>query len=805
MTGGFRSASGGRLATYVVWGSSTDVGKTLVSAALARAARGIGVSVNYVKPVQTGITENAWDLDGEKVARAIDSSHVLGPHASMATGYGRSSFGDGELHWMAMGNAEDGPRRRGDRAGTLFGWRNPVSPHLAVRLEGRPVRDEDILGAIEVERKAFREELRRENRVGLMLIETAGGPLSPGPSGTLFADLLRPLRFPGVLVGSASLGGITTTLAAKESIEIRGLDLSHVLVLEERGGGRLNNTAAIAAASDSRALKVRDIPPLVSATSPSDNEAYVSELDEWLNATAGHAASVVEELIETHSAKQEEAAGYPKEAMGTFWFPFAQHGLLREQDVSVIESREGDELSILAPPSSALPAEILSKKFDSSASWWTQGPDLPMQMEMGKRIGYAASRYGHVIFPTNAHEPVVGCTRNLLRGPGEGWAQRVFYSDNGSTAIEVGLKMAFRKYLCDKVGKDRLMAEGEGSAGEHAEVARALRVVTQTGAYHGDTLACMNAVEKSVYTGPIQFPWNVQQCLPVQPAYVRQKGGSFKIRLPGGGDLETGLRSMADFFEANRPGEEETREMYGAHIESELGGEEGLGALLIEPICQGAGGMKFIDPLWQRELIRYCREERGMPVIFDEIFVGLYRLGLESAKDYLRVVPDVACYGKLLTLGTVPLGVTLSSEEIFSCFLDDKKENALLHGHSYTAHPVGCAAANFAFDKYNDLLKGEGGAGREYWNVGEVGAISGLACVESAVSLGTVLSVELGGDQGYTSQSAESVVRMLADRGVHCRPLGNVLYFMASPFTSRRTCDRLLRLLREVLTLHTLD
>ncbi len=118
-----------------------------------------------------------------------------------------------------------------------------------------------------------------------------------------------------------------------------------------------------------------------------------------------------------------------------------------------------------------------------------------------------SGRYGHVIFPTNAHEPVVDCTRNLLSGPGEGWAKRVFYSDNGSTAVEVALKMAFRKRLCDEAarqGRHFFKFEEE----EMAESFGELKVVTQRGAYHGDTLACMNAVEKSVFNGWTQFPWN---------------------------------------------------------------------------------------------------------------------------------------------------------------------------------------------------------------------------------------------------------------------------------------------------------
>ena len=159
----------------------------------------------------------------------------------------------------------------------------------------------------------------------------------------------------------------------------------------------------------------------------------------------------------------------------------------------------------------------------------------------------------------------------------------------------------------------------------------------------------------------MQFPWNVQQSLALQPPYIKQKEGLFKIEMPREDGTSavlvgTGFKSASDFFDFDVRAHfhSELKGLYQEIISRELGGRENLGALLIEPVCQGAGGMKFVDPLWQRELVLYCRKKK-IPVIFDEIFVGLYRLGFESTKDLLGLDPDIACYGKLLTGGTVPL------------------------------------------------------------------------------------------------------------------------------------------------------
>lgn len=126
-----------------------------------------------------------------------------------------------------------------------------------------------------------------------------------------------------------------------------------------------------------------------------------------------------------------------------------------------------------------------------------------------------------------------------------------------------------------------------------------------------------------------------------------------------------------------------------------------VAALVMECVLHGAGGMDLIDPLFQRVLILTCKE-RGLPVVLDEVFAGIWRLGAEGAWELLGdgCAPDVSCYAKLLTGGLVPLAVTASTEEVFDAFRGPTKMHALLHGHSYTAYPVGCAVAAEALRMY---------------------------------------------------------------------------------------------------------
>ena len=128
-----------------------------------------------------------------------------------------------------------------------------------------------------------------------------------------------------------------------------------------------------------------------------------------------------------------------------------------------------------------------------------------------------------------------------------------------------------------------------------------------------------------------------------------------------------------------------------------------VAALVMECVLHGAGGMDLIDPLFQRTLILVCKE-RGLPVVLDEVFAGIWRLGAEGAWELLGdgCAPDISCYAKLLTGGLVPLAITASTEDVFDAFRGPTKTHALLHGHSYTAYPVGCAVAAEAMRIYRD-------------------------------------------------------------------------------------------------------
>lgn len=190
-------------------------------------------------------------------------------------------------------------------------------------------------------------------------------------------------------------------------------------------------------------------------------------------------------------------------------------------------------------------------------------------------------------------------------------------------------------------------------------------------------------------------------------------------------------------------------------------------------------------------------------MIADEVFAGLWRLGVESAAvDLLGIKPDIGCFAKLLTAGIVPLSLTLATEEVFNAFKGDSKALALLHGHSYTAHPVGCAAANYALKHLRASPAAGGHDGRDgghedgrrdggnFWDARRVDALRCHPRVDGCWALGTVVSVKLvSGGGGYESSAAERVTAALRLRGISARPLGDVVYFMATPFTKKETCD----------------
>ncbi len=206
-----------------------------------------------------------------------------------------------------------------------------------------------------------------------------------------------------------------------------------------------------------------------------------------------------------------------------------------------------------------------------------------------------------------------------------------------------------------------------------------------------------------------------------------------------------------------------------------------LGALILEPVLVGAGGMYLADPLFQRVLVKECRN-RGMAIVYDEVFAGCWRLGVPSCTDLLGVAPDVAAYAKLLTGGVMPLSLTLASEETFEGFLGNSKAEALLHGHSFTGNPLGCAAGLYALDKYE---VGTEVNTRCAWPEARVAALSNSPRVVRSVTLGTCVAVELGSSEGSgyasTAESTKFAERLRNDFGLFTRVLGPVIYSITSP------------------------
>ncbi|CAH9147974.1 unnamed protein product, partial [Cuscuta epithymum] len=780
--------------TYAIWAANTSLGKTLVSTGLSISFLSApDKKFIYLKPFQTGFP---LDSDSRFVYQkftefvslhrpgfsVLASDHVLrasGPASQELLNTATYGAGFVNLGWHAkklLGNVDglDVPELV---CKTLYAWREALSPHVVAEKEGAPVDDIELLeklkGCLGVHSETWVHQ-GGANVDMMCVIETAGGVASPGPSGSLQCDLYRPFRLPAILVGDGKLGGISATISAYETLKLRGYDVV-AIVLEDHG---LLNEASL------RSYLRESIPVLVLPPIPQEMS---NDLMEWFHQSQVVFSCLLEIMCLTSHRRIERLHYMPKKAHKIFWWPFTQHKLISEEHVMMIDSRCGENFAVHNVCGLVKNVDSIIPQFDACASWWTQGPDASLQVELARDIGYATSRYGHVMFPENVHEPALECAELLLEGVGKGWASRVYFSDNGSTAIEIALKMALRKFLFDH----GFIFDNPNGNGVDRYIN--LKVLALRGSYHGDTLGAMEAQAPSPYTGFYQQPWYKGRGHFLDPPKVSLCQGAWKLCIPKtiqpeiANEKDLIFNSRDEIFHKERD-VSGIADMYSSYLSKELlenlnpRGFISIGALIIEPVIQGAGGMEMIDPLFQRILTKECHR-RKIPVIYDEVLTGFWRLGTESAAELLSCQPDIACFAKLLTGGVVPLAVTLASEAVFEAFLGDSKLKGLLHGHSYTAHALGCTAAVksirwFKDCKTNPNLACGGRLLKEMWDENIVRQISLLPAISRVVALGTLCAIELqveGSSAGYGSRCASSLVEKLRDDGVYMRPLGNVI------------------------------
>ena len=383
------------------------------------------------------------------------------------------------------------------------------------------------------------------------------------------------------------------------------------------------------------------------------------------------------------------------------------------------------------------------RMFDGISSWWVNlhGHAHPA---IARAVADQAARLEHVIFAGFAHEPAARLAAELAR-LAPGGLSRVFFSDDGSTAVEVAMKMAVQAW-------------------RHRGEARRTLFVALEGAYHGDTFGAMAAGAQPVFHG----------------AFADLLCEVRRVPVPGGG------RSV---------------EACVAALESVLEREAGrIAAVLVEPIVQGAGGMRIHPPEFLAE-VRAATARRGIFLVADEVFTGFGRTGRMFACEHAGVVPDLICLSKGLTGGFLPLAATLASEEIYAEFLAEDRARAFFHGHSYTANPVACAAALASLRLFEQERSLERVAGLERLFARRLARLAALPGVAATRGLGGLAVAELApaSEPGYLDPRGPRVARALAERGIFVRPLGDVVYLLPPYCATDAECDAVFDALEEVL------
>ncbi|MBX3249350.1 MAG: adenosylmethionine--8-amino-7-oxononanoate transaminase [Myxococcales bacterium] len=423
------------------------------------------------------------------------------------------------------------------------------------------------------------------------------------------------------------------------------------------------------------------------------------------------------------------------------WRPFTSHERHAEGDDLVVASAQGPWLVDLDG----------RRYFDATSAWWSQvlgfsHPRLVAALEAQARA------LPHVALAAATHAPAAELAAELVRvaPKGDRALTRVFYSDDGSTAVEVALKIAFQ-YAAQN---DR---RGDGRPAR-------TRFLAFPGAYHGDTVGAMSVGAVDDFTEVFQ------------PLLFRDH-----VRTHGQVPRDAaGWESLCDAFEATLERDGET-----------------VAALVVEPLILGANGMRFFAPALLRRLRRAC-DHAGVLLIADEVFTGFGRTGRMWACEHAGVVPDLLCTAKGLSGGLLPFAATLATDAVYEGFRGDMSR-AFLHGHTFTGNPLGCAVALEVLR----VMEEEGTLAAMVPQASLIAdaftQFAALDAVQNPRALGMVGAVDVGTGGYLDGQVGWRIHEEAKRRGVFLRPLGDVIYVVPPLNTTEADLHFLLDAIEESL------
>lgn len=704
----------------LILGTDTDVGKTTFSLYWLAVFH---KEFAYWKPVETG------DSDSEKVRRLVPQAHCFAPAFSFALA---------------------------------------AAPPLAASAEGASIPSAAVL----VGTKPTKIPGNRH-----LVIESFGGPFSPLNEEELQIALVDQLRVPTVLVSSSALGAIGRTLKCLYALEQESCKPFAVVLM-----GKPDPYAAKQIARYGRGPSVFFLEPPtewepldIRAAADRQRETLQAIYDAWLNLPEGHSTcsgaekpvgkrkqtslgddTKVINLVDEDTVvskkkppaehvKNKPSDGAPKpepvrpEHKHLTEIPRPLSQTSREEKVDTAALLAGDGRVIWHPytslrdPDPPLVAVSAQDEFihladgrrviDGISSWWTilHGHRHPVLMNA---LAQAATHFDHVPFAGMTHPHAIRLAEMLLQTTS--WSGgRVFYSDNGSTAVEVALKMAYQ-FWCHQGEPQRTLFIGF----EHG--------------YHGDTFGAMAASRDPVFFGRFEPLLFQTEIIPVDAHRLDQTLSKHRGKVSG---------------------------------------------VIIEPLVQGAGGMRMHSPEELRALFEVTQRHEVL-FIADEVMTGCGRVGPLWAHQLAKISPDLICTAKTLTGGILPLAATLVAPKLVDAWDTDDRSKTFFHGHSFTANPLACAVAVANWE----ILSAAPPSAPQYQEAFWKQALLRLADhpkVREIRIRGCIAAIELDVPGGYLAEVGRKLRQRCLHHGVFLRPLGNVLYALPPFCTSQSSLERI--------------